>query len=110
MLSCDAIISADRFDDFVDSGFKIYTDFLCSVENTDDNITFVENTYYYAASGDTVMKDLTTTVIPDDGRFMGETNDIYRVKLVLENNPDKEVKLPTEGDKIGTITVSIKAK
>ena len=59
-------------------------------------------------------KDLTTSTLPNEARQenagSGITTGHYFLSFDLENNPAKESVMPTAGDKIGTITISIDAE
>ena len=99
----------------LEGGFLYYDEEL--TQPVTDQTTEYEEGVYYLAGKSVMMKDLTTPEIPEDGRQFGyggtgEWGAVswYRVTLSLENDETKTITTPTAGDKIGSVTISIRAR
>ena len=91
----------------------IYIDSECKQAITESNPTFVEGKYFHSTMGGPVgWVELTTSTIPKPAAIKGTSNSNgwFNLKLELVNNSSKEIVLPTAGDKVGTVTISVDTK
>lgn len=121
---CRTITDEELFEVAIDNNVTIYSDSSCTTNILDENLTYSDNTYYAWMKG-LAYKQLNSDEIPNDGRvstkgwlLFSEMNDAlvddgghaYLLKFELENDLEKEINTPSNGETIGTITISIRGK
>ena len=105
---CDKINDLDSFNHFLTNDVPFYTDSNCTIEGNGVYNEYEEGKYYGKVLG-AGWKELNAIQLPEEALIKGVGN-WYNIKLELLNNASKESTLPTTGDKIGTVTISIDAK
>ena len=124
---CTIIDSVEMFDSAISNNVTLYSNDSCSNIIVEDNLEYENNSYYAFVNTD-LQEVIYGGEIPDyvrnasagvyhEYRFTEvetATNTFpkknYTLYLTLENNPEKAAVTPTQGEVIGTITISIRAK
>lgn len=91
-------------EEFSDLDYNMmYTDSSCQTKLEDENATWADDSYY--KYGNISFEKITTKEIPDSLR---NENNYYDIHFKLGIDKTKTIKTPEIGDKIGTVTISIK--
>ena len=129
---CSNIDSEDMLNYALENDVTLYNDNVCSIVFDNANVTYEEGKYYAFVNIE-AMKILEGNEIPDEARraaagmlfdyrftemetkFYEEEHfwlrkEIYDLKFYIENDSKKEIIIPTQGDVIGTITVTFRGK
>lgn len=128
---CSNIDSEDMLNYALENDVTLYSNNACSIVSDDANVTYEEGKYYAFVNIE-AMKILGGNEIPDEARYAAcgaifdyrfteiETRlyeedswarkEIYDLKFYIENDSKKEIIIPTQGDVIGTITVTFREK
>lgn len=105
---CELFEDEESFEQYVSEGIKFYSDSACT-EELDETVTEYQSGMYTIAMYSERLA-LNTEEIPANGRQVGnEGSHWYHLSLDLVNKT-APTSTPKSGDRIGTITITIKAK